>query len=72
MERLADYVQHLPDEDERFVCLADAGLETDGDRPTSCLGSRCVSFGPGLYFGDDPDAWLTEYVRAEVSTLKSS
>lgn len=69
LDRLADHVQHLPDDDERFVRLANAGLQTDGDRPTSCLASRCASFGPDLYFGDDPDAWLTEYTGAEVSTL---
>lgn len=69
IERLADYVQQLPDDDERFVRLAGAGFRTDSGLPTSCLGSRCMSFGPGLYFGNDPDAWLTEYVSAEVSTL---
>jgi hypothetical protein len=68
LDKLADYVQQLPDDDERFIRLADAGLET-GDRPTSCLASRCASFGPGLYFGNDPDAWLTEYVGTEASTL---
>lgn len=69
LERLADYMQGLPDDDERFTRLANAGLTTDQDRSTTCLQSRCASFGPGLYFGDDPDAWLNEYVNAEVSGL---
>lgn len=69
LDRLAGYMQQLPDDDERFMRLADAGLETDQDLLTACLASRCASFGPGLYFGDDPDAWLTEYVGAEVSAL---
>jgi hypothetical protein len=69
MERLADYVQHLRDDDERFVRLAKAGLDTDQDRATTCLQSRCASFGPGLYFGHDPDALLTEYSWAEVADL---
>lgn len=69
MERLADYVQQLPDGDQRFVRLASAGFQRDRDLPTTCLGSRCMSFGPGLYFGNDPDAWLTEYIGAEVSQL---
>lgn len=70
LERLADYVQQLPDDDGRFVRIADAGFQADGDTPTACLGSRLSSFGPGLYFGNDPDAWLTEYSRAEMSAVK--
>jgi hypothetical protein len=62
-------VQQLPDDDERFARLADAGLDPDQDRPTTCLQSRCASFGPGLYFGNDPDAWLTENVQAEAAQL---
>lgn len=69
LERLADFVQQLPEEDERFVRLAESGFEADGDTPTSCLASRCASYGPNLYLGNDPDAWLTEYSRAERSTL---
>jgi hypothetical protein len=69
LDQLANYVQQLPDDDERFIRLADAGLETDGDRPTSCLASRCANFGPGWYFGNDPDAWLTEYSRSECSMV---
>ena len=65
LDRLADYVQRLPDDDERFIRLAGAGLETDQDLATACLASRCASFGPG----NDPDAWLTEYIGVEVSTL---
>jgi hypothetical protein len=73
LDRLAEHVQNLPDDDERFARLAAASPErvSFADIPVGGnLGTRCAGFGPGLWCGDDPDQWVSDYVESEVGMLR--
>jgi hypothetical protein len=72
LERLAEHVQNLPDDDPRLVELADAfpAYWSLDELPIGeNLRARCAAFGPGLWAGDDPDQWVSDYVQTELVTL---
>ena len=73
LDRLAEHVQNLPDDDERLTRLAAAYPEHQplSELPIGGnLGMRCAGLGPGLQFGDDPDQWVSDYVETEVGMLR--
>jgi hypothetical protein len=73
LQGLAAHVLDLPDDDTRLVELA----ATYSDRyfvedfPVGGnLGARCGGFGRGLWAGDDPEQWVSEYVKSEVAAIR--
>jgi hypothetical protein len=74
LQELAAYVLSLPDDDMRLVTLAAAYAHhyTVEDFPVGGnLGMRCGGFGRGLWAGDEPERWITEYVESEVAVIRS-
>jgi hypothetical protein len=66
-------VLQLSDDDARLVALAAAYPNdhvTDDFPVGGNLQARCAGFGPNLWAGDDPDAWVSEYVRSEVAAMR--
>jgi hypothetical protein len=69
LDRLANHVQHLPDDDERLVRLAAAfpkHWSLDNFPVGGNLQARCAGFGPGLWAGNDPDQFISDYVETEI------
>ena len=70
LERLAEHVASVPDDDERFVKLA-AALEDKGWPPQDLEWRGLIRSQVGnLRVGVDYDRWLTEYLEAEARIVK--